>query len=35
MKLFTNEKLKGIDAPQDDFHKVTNITWIKQNEKRK
>mgnify|MGYP004000426915 CR=1 FL=1 len=27
MKLFTNEKLKGL-KPQDDFHKVTNITWI-------
>ena len=27
MKLFTNEKLKGL-RPQDDFHKVTNITWI-------
>lgn len=27
MKLITNEKLKGL-KPQDDFHKVTNITWI-------
>lgn len=27
MKLFTNEKLKDL-KPQDDFHKVTNITWI-------
>ena len=27
MKLFSNEKLKGL-KPQDDFHKVTNITWI-------
>ena len=27
MKLFTNEKLKGL-KPQDDFHKVTNITWL-------
>ena len=27
LKLFTNEKLKGLN-PQEDFHKVTNITWI-------
>ena len=27
MKLFKNEKLKGLN-PQTDFHKVTNITWI-------
>jgi putative endopeptidase len=27
MKLFNSEKLKGLN-PQDDFHKVTNITWI-------
>lgn len=27
MKLFNSEKLYGF-KPQDDFHKVTNITWI-------